>query len=131
VAWEIDFTPEAEAWLKGLSKHDRARMTRQIEKVHQGGPKLGRPTVDSLKGSRHSNMKEIRVQRTGLRMLFAFDREQRGIVLTGTNRAKTKHVFSSTISRADHLLDIHQKASRRESAWRGTRAGTRSAESSR
>jgi hypothetical protein len=131
VASKIDFTPEAEAWLKGLSKHDRARMTRQIDKVRGGGPTLGRPTVDSVKGSRHSNMKEIRVKRTGLRMLFAFDREKRAIVLTGTNRAKTKHVFNSTISRADHLLNVHKKTIGRESAWRGTRAGTRSAENSR
>jgi hypothetical protein len=130
VAWEIDFTPEADAWLKGLSRHDRARMTRRINMVRDGGPNLGRPTVDSVHGSRHSNMKEVRVPRTQLRALFAFGGERSAIVLTGTDKSKNKHAFTKLISRADQLLD-DQKTFRRESAWRATGAGTRSAASSR
>jgi hypothetical protein len=131
VAWGIDFTVEAEAWLKGLPRHDRARMSRRIDMLRDGGPTLGRPTVDSVRGSRHSNMKEVRVPDTGLRALFAFGPDRRAIILTGADKAKNKHVFRDRVSTADRLLDGHLKTFRRESAWRATRAGTRSAGSSR
>jgi hypothetical protein len=131
VASEIDFTPEAATWIKGLSRHDRARMIKRIDTVRQGGPTLGRPTVDSVKGSRHSNMKEIRVPRTGLRALFAFGPDQRAIILAGTTRAKNKHAFRQLVGTADKRLDDHLRTFPRGSACRATRAGTRSAASSR
>jgi hypothetical protein len=131
VAAEIHFTPEARDWLAGLSRHDQARMARQIEKVRTGGPTLGRPTVDSVHGSRHSNMKEIRVPRTGLRALFAFRGDREAIVLAGTARGKNKHAFRATLSRADQLLNDHRTTTRTESTWRAPRAGNRSAGSSR
>jgi hypothetical protein len=36
------------------------RVTAAVELLEQGGPALGRPLVDTLKGSRHPNMKELR-----------------------------------------------------------------------
>jgi len=50
------------------------------------GPALGRPLVDSVKGSRHKNMKELRPGSTGrteVRVLFAFDPKRRAILLVG------------------------------------------------
>jgi hypothetical protein len=42
--------------------------------LEEFGPQLGRPNVDTLKGSSHSNMKELRFSLDGLwRFAFAFD----------------------------------------------------------
>jgi hypothetical protein len=106
-------------------------MVKRIDRVREGGPTLGRPSVDSVKGSRHSNMKEIRVPSTGLRALFAFGPDRRAIILAGTTKAKNDQAFRKLISAADQRLDSHLKTFRRESPWRATRAGTRSAGSSR
>ena len=51
------------------------------------GPRLGRPSVDTLKGSRHSNMKEIRISAGGAwRFAFAFDPERNAVVLVGGDK---------------------------------------------
>ena len=43
--------------------------------LQEFGPQLGRPRVDTLKGSRHANMKELRFDAAGgeWRVAFAFD----------------------------------------------------------
>ena len=43
--------------------------------LEDGGPMLGRPTVDTLSGSRHANMKELRFKASNgvWRVAFAFD----------------------------------------------------------
>ncbi len=48
-------------------------------------PQLGRPRVDTLKGSRHANMKELRFDAADgvWRFAFAFDPKRKGIVLCG------------------------------------------------
>ena len=54
------------------------------------GPALGRPLVDSVKGSRHKNMKELRPGSTGrteVRVLFAFDPKRRAILLVGGDKS--------------------------------------------
>lgn len=75
------------------------------------GPQLGRPLVDTLGGSRHSNMKELR---TGVgdhlyRCAFAFDLKRQARVLVGDDkRGKDQERFyADLIKRADELLDAH------------------------
>lgn len=58
------------------------------------GPDLGRPIVDTLYGSRHSNMKELRFNAEGgvWRFAFAFDPKQRAVILVGvTSKVQTKN----------------------------------------
>lgn len=44
----------------------------------QNGPRLRRPHVDTLAGSAHANMKEIRVKEQGVwRFAFAFDNREK------------------------------------------------------
>jgi hypothetical protein len=52
------------------------------------GPALGRPNVDTLRGSGYPNMKEIRFQigNAYWRFAFAFDTDRQAIVLVGGNK---------------------------------------------
>ena len=51
--------------------------------LQQFGPQLGRPRVDTLKGSRHANMKELRFSAADgeWRVAFAFDPKRKAILL--------------------------------------------------
>ena len=60
------------------------------------GPSLGRPTVDTLKGSRISNLKELRFAPSGgvWRAAFAFDRHCVALLLVaGDKRGKNEARF--------------------------------------
>jgi hypothetical protein len=54
-----------------LSVEEQESIEAAVELLEQRGPGLGRPLVDTVKGSRHANMKELRVAM--IRVLFAFD----------------------------------------------------------
>jgi hypothetical protein len=61
-----------------------------IRVLRDAGPTLGRPLVDTIKGSRHANMKELRPGSTGrseIRVLFAFDMDRQAILLVGGDRS--------------------------------------------
>ena len=75
------------------------------------GPALGRPRVDTLNGSRHSNMKELRFRAANgiWRVAFAFDPRQRAILLTAGDKAGVgeRRFYSRLIRRADERPDAH------------------------
>lgn len=129
MAWGVDFTPEAKAWFAALPAGDRNRMARRIDQLRAHGPALGRPAVDSVNGSRHHNMKELRVKRSPVRALFAFGPDRRALILVGESKtgAETRW-YRTHVNAADRLLADHLDTFRRESACRATRAGSRSAQ---
>ena len=76
--------------------------------LEQYGPQLGRPHVDTLVGSGHANMKEIRVNEQGVwRFAFAFDEERNAVVLVGGNKQgkNQKRFYQSLIATADERFD--------------------------
>ena len=77
----------------------------------ESGPLLGRPTVDTLKGSRHANMKELRFSAAGgvWRIAFAFDPERAAILLVGGNKAglESGRFYRDLIRRADARMDSY------------------------
>lgn len=78
------------------------------------GPSLGRPTVDTLKGSKHANMKEMRFAWAGevWRVAFAFDPERQAILLVGGDKggADQRRFYKRLIAVADERFDGHLDA---------------------
>ncbi len=78
------------------------------------GPNLGRPTVDGLKGSKHTNMKELRFGWDGgvWRVAFAFDPQRQAIVLVGGDKggADQRRFYKRLIAVADKRFDEHLAA---------------------
>ena len=127
--WEITFTPEVERWYMELDARDTIRFTTAINRLRRSGPSLGRPFVDSIKGSRHHNMKELRSGGGNLRALFAFDPRRRAVVLVGGDKTGNwKGWYMRNIARADRLYDEHLRGLGKEGPWPRTtlRAGRRS-----
>lgn len=77
----------------------------------QYGPNPGRPTVDTLKASRHSNMKELRFHWNGevWRVAFAFDVNRQAILLVGGDKggADQRRFYKRLIAVADDRYDAH------------------------
>ena len=71
VASEVVFHPEFDA----LAPVVQDELLAQAKLIEAFGPTLGRPRADTLKGSRHANMKELRFTADGgvWRVAFAFD----------------------------------------------------------
>ena len=72
-----------------LSIAVKEELATQLTVLRAFGPRLGRPAVDTLNGSRHANMKELRFKAEGgvWRFAFAFDSKRRAIVLCGGDKS--------------------------------------------
>ena len=75
------------------------------------GPNLGRPTVDTLNGTSHANMKEMRFNWMGevWRVAFAFDPQRQAVLLVGGDKggADQKRFYRQLISVADSRYSEH------------------------
>jgi hypothetical protein len=79
--------------------------------LQQFGPQLGRPRVDTLNGSRHANMKELRFGAAGgeWRVAFAFDTKRKAILLVAGDKSgfSEKRFYRELIRKADERLAAH------------------------
>ncbi|HWE32029.1 MAG TPA: type II toxin-antitoxin system RelE/ParE family toxin [Solirubrobacteraceae bacterium] len=130
--WEIEFTAQAEDWFMKLKPDDADRIAAAFDALELRGPALGRPFVDSIKGSRHHNMKELRSIGSHLRALFAFDPQRRAIVLVGGDKSDDwQRWYERNIPRADARYDDHLRGLGRSTGCHAPRAGGKSADRGR
>ncbi|MGB7686000.1 MAG: type II toxin-antitoxin system RelE/ParE family toxin, partial [Solirubrobacterales bacterium] len=93
MSWSAERTAEFDSWWKTLTDPEQRKVVASVEALQELGPTTGRPLVDSVEGSRHSNMKELRVTQT-MRIFFAFDPQRVAILLIGGDKAgKTKRFY--------------------------------------
>jgi hypothetical protein len=78
------------------------------------GPLLGRPYADTLNGSKHANMKELRFTADGgeWRVAFAFDPQRKAILLVAGDKAGRGQTqfYSGLIATADRRFSAHLAA---------------------
>jgi hypothetical protein len=112
--WSVDVHPVCESWLDSLEQDDSEALLAAIRVLRTQGPALGRPLVDTIQGSRHRNMKELRPGSTGrteVRVLFAFDLERRAILLVGGDKSEDwSGWYDRNIPIADDRFSEHQTA---------------------
>jgi hypothetical protein len=81
------------------------------------GPQLGRPRVDTLKGSRHANMKELRFSANDgeWRLAFAFDPKRKAVLLVAGDKSggSGTRFYRELIRKADDRFDAHLARLRR------------------
>lgn len=102
-----DFEPE----FRSLHEDVRTEILALSLVLQQFGPQLGRPRVDTLKGSRHANMKELRFSAADgeWRLAFAFDRRRIAILLVAGDKSggSQKRFYRDLIRKADERFDAH------------------------
>lgn len=78
------------------------------------GPRLGRPHADTLVGSKHANMKELRFRAADgvWRVAFAFDPSRQAILLVAGDKAGVaqSRFYKALIAKADKRFDDHLAA---------------------
>lgn len=115
-SWLIETTDEYYEWFAGLDDRNQDAVRADIEVLEKMGPHLGRPYVDSIKGSKHPNMKELRTMtgRRHLRSFFAFDPRRAAILLIGGDKTGDKGFYRRLVPLADRLLEEHLAQLRKE-----------------
>lgn len=114
--WIIDRTEQVACWIRELDEDAKEAIFKSLLILREIGPSLGRPHVDSVKESRHKNMKELRIQNKQrlFRILFVFDPDRKAILLIGGDKRGDKRFYQKMIPFADSLLDKHLEQWRKQ-----------------
>jgi hypothetical protein len=113
--WQVEYTDEFGQWWDRLDADEQESVAASVELLRQLGPHLPRPHADTLAGSRHPNMKELRTQHRGrpLRTLFAFDPRRSAILLIGGDKTGDDRFYQRMIPLADRLFGEHLETIRK------------------
>ena len=107
VAFHDDFEPEFLA----LESAVQDALLAIAKLLADYGPQLGRPYADTLKGSKHANMKELRFEASAgeWRVAFAFDPRRQAILLVAGDKSggSQQRFYRQLIARADKRFSAH------------------------
>jgi hypothetical protein len=111
VIWVVEIGDEFEPEFDELHENVQTEILALTRLLQQFGPQLGRPRVDTLNGSRHMNMKELRFSAGGgeWRVAFAFDAKRKAILLVAGDKSggSEKRFYRELIRKADDRFDAH------------------------
>lgn len=111
VSWAVAFANEFVPEFDALAEETQDEILALTALLQQFGPRLGRPRVDTLNGSRHANMKELRFSASGgeWRVAFAFDPQRKAILLVAGDKSggSEKRFYRNLIRIADARFDAH------------------------
>jgi hypothetical protein len=117
VKWAVEMADEFKPEFDALHEDVRTEVLALSLVIQKFGPQLGRPRVDTLKGSRHANMKELRFSAAGgeWRVAFAFDPKRRAILLVAGDKSggSERRFYRELIRKADDRFDAHLARIRR------------------
>lgn len=118
MSYRVQFHPAFIAEWKLLPMGLKEMVGEVLDHLEDDGPFLGRPEVDTLSGSSHANMKEIRIKygRQIWRFAFAFDPSQSAIILCGGEKqGRSQQLFyRQLINKADTRFDAWLKEKKYE-----------------
>ena len=111
MTWTVLFHDAFDAEFEALVDELQDELLAHAKLLAEFGPNLGRPTVDTLKGSQHANMKELRFSWNGQvwRVAFAFDPQRQAILLVGGDKggADQRRFYKRLLTMADERYDDH------------------------
>ena len=111
MAWAVSFDETFYAEFLEFPEVVQDELLAMAKLLETFGPSLKRPHVDTLTGSRHANLKELRFRAADgvWRVAFAFDPERQAILLVGGDKSgkSQKQFYKNLIRRADTRFDAH------------------------
>jgi hypothetical protein len=109
MAWDVEYTDELRAWWDTLTESQQTDVAAAVQLLIDEGPHLRFPYSSGVVGSRHSHMRELRVQSGGhpLRIFYAFDPRRRAILLLGGDKTGDDRFYEMFIPLADRLYDAY------------------------
>jgi Uncharacterized protein conserved in bacteria len=111
MAWIVEFADEFEPEFDAFPEAVQNELLAQAKVIERFGPEAKRPRVDTLNGSKHANMKELRFDAADgvWRIAFAFDPRRRAVLLVGGDKSggSEKRFYKRLIATADRRFDDH------------------------
>ena len=116
MAWNVEHTDEFADWYQGLSETQQDDMTAVALLLIEQGPRLPFPYSSGINGSRHTHMRELRVQSGGrpLRVFYAFDPRRTAILLIGGDKTGDDRFYERMVPIADTLYDTYLSELKKE-----------------
>ena len=111
MGWVVEIGDEFGPEFDALHQDEQTEILALARLLQQFGPQLGRPRVDTLKGSSHANMKELRFAAADgeWRVAFAFDTRRKAILLVAGDKSGggEKRFYRELVRKADERFDAH------------------------
>jgi len=113
---EVEYTNEFEGWWKYLSEDEQDSVAAYVGLLEEKGTQLAFPYCSGIKESKHSHMRELRVQHKGnpYRVLYAFDSRRTAILLIGGCKTGDDAWYATFVRVADRLYEDHLEILRNE-----------------
>lgn len=110
-SWTVEFHPDYEAEFDTLSRRAKTAIAAKARLLEELGPQLGRPHVDTLEGSKHAKMKELRCTADDgvWRVAFALDPDPKAVLLVGGDKSggSERRFYRQPIAKAEERFDDH------------------------
>jgi hypothetical protein len=117
VSWTVEFHADFAVEFMALDGEVQDELAAHVELLKAVGPQLRRPYADTLTGSAHANMKELRFGAADgvWRVAYAFDPDRRAILLVAGDKSgvSQRRFYASLIRKADQRYDAHLRARRK------------------
>lgn len=118
VTWLVEIADEFEPEFDALHEDVQTEILALARLLQHFGPRLARPRVDTLNGSRYANMKELRFRAVDgeWRVAFAFDPKRRAVLLVAGDKSggSEKRFYRALIRKADERFDAHLERLKKE-----------------
>lgn len=116
MAYDVEYTDEFGEWWKDLSEGEQNAVDRYVLMLMEAGPHLGYPYSSGIESSRHSHIRELRIQHRGdpYRVFYAFDPRRTAILLIGGGKTGDKRFYEKMVPIADDLYDTHLEELRQD-----------------
>jgi hypothetical protein len=114
--WEVEVTDECRNWWRTLSQNDQDRIAHVVDRLIEYGPTLSSSLCSGIKSSRHSHMRELKAQSSGvpLRVFYAFDPRRVAILLIGADKTGNDRFYEEYVPIADRLYEQYLEELRQE-----------------
>jgi hypothetical protein len=111
MSWNVEFHEAFEPEFDELPSTVQDELLAHAKLLEEFGPTLKRPHADTLNGSKHTNMKELRFDSDDgvWRIAFAFDRARKAMLLVAGDKSgvNQQRFYKALIKKADTRFDEH------------------------
>ena len=116
MAWQVEGIDEFASWFLDLSDDEQVDVGRVVELLVEHGPALPFLYSSGIVGSRHRQMRELRIQHRGrpYRVLYALDPRRAAVLLLGGDKTANNRWYDENVPPADDRYDDYLREIEKE-----------------
>lgn len=114
--WEVEFSDEFGQWWDCLTAAEQKSVDFPVTLLQEAGPTLKMPHSSAVETSRHTHLRELRIQHVGrpYRVLYAFDPRRAAMLPIGGDKTGNNRWYEEYVPLADAIYDRHLRELERE-----------------